>query len=202
MKIHIDAKVVCGEELCGRVSCLIIDPFNDEITHLVVTKKRFPLPPNEYLVPLEHVVSADQEKVVLDFPADELSKMESFITHEFVPSETIIQGYGSEYLRKPTVLMTQVEREITPVGELAIHQGAKVFTKKEQIGTVDDFIVSSKDVGHITHLVLRKGHLWAAKNITIPVSEIESIDEKGIHLKLGKEEVEALPSMKIHGWFK
>jgi hypothetical protein len=48
---------------------------------------------------------------------------------------------------------------------------------------------------------LLEGHLGAAKNVTIPVSEIKKIDEDGIHLKLNIDEVEALPSLKAHGWF-
>jgi hypothetical protein len=201
MKIQINAKVICDEKSCGKVSCVIIDPLNDELTHFVVSVEHFPLPHSEHLVSLKHVAKVDNDSVTLDCSPDDLSKMEGFIRHEFVPSGIVTSGYGSEHLRKPSMLMTQVDHEKVPKGELAVHAGAKVFTKKEQIGRVDDFLIESKDDGHITHIVMREGHLWMARNITIPISEIEKIDDEGVHLKLGKEEVEELPSLKIHGWF-
>lgn len=201
MKIHINAGVICGDEVCGKVGCVIVDPTNDEITHFVCKVEHFPLPPQDYLVPIKHVVDADEQKVTLDCAADELTEMEDFIKHEFVPSGTVIRGYGSEQLRKPFMLMTKVEEEKVPQGELAIHRGAKVFAKKEPVGKIDDFLVSSNDDLHITHIVLREGHFWSEKDITIPVSEIEKIEKDGIFLKLGKDEIENLPSVKVHGWF-
>ena len=50
---------------------------------------------------------------------------------------------------------------------------------------------------HITHLILRKGHLWGQKDVTIPVSEIARIEEDAVHLKLAKEQVEALPTIPV-----
>jgi len=201
MKIHINAEVFCGEKYCGKVSYVIVDPINYELTHFVVTESHFPLRSSELLVSIKHVVESDSEKVVLGCTPDELADMENFVDLEFVPGETATEGYGSEHLRMPVVLMTPVEHENVPRGELAIHRGANVFAENEQIGTVDEFLIKSKDDDHITHIVLREGHFWGKKNITIPVSDIEKFDDRGIHLKLQKAEVEELPSMKVHGWF-
>lgn len=201
MKIHMDSEVFCGDESCGKVSCLIVNPLDNELTHFASTQNHFPLAPRDYLVSIAHIVEANEQKVVLDCSVEEFSSMENFVEREFVPSETTIRGYGSKYLRMPSVLMTQIENERVPAGELAIHRGTKVFAKNEEIGVVDDLLIKSKDDGHITHLVMREGHLWATKIITIPVSEIDKIDQDGIYLKLDREAIEGLPSMKIHGWF-
>jgi hypothetical protein len=37
------------------------------------------------------------------------------------------------------------------------------------------FVVDPK-TGHITHLVLREGHLWGQRDVAIPVNAIERIE--------------------------
>jgi len=55
---------------------------------------------------------------------------------------------------------------------------------------------------NITHLVLREGHLWSQKDVTIPVSAIDRIEEDAVYLKLDKHAVEVLPAVPIkrHTW--
>jgi hypothetical protein len=50
---------------------------------------------------------------------------------------------------------------------------------------------------HVTHLVMREGHLWGQRDVTIPVSEIDRLGENTIYLKLNKDRVEALPSTPV-----
>jgi hypothetical protein len=45
--------------------------------------------------------------------------------------------------------------------------------------------------------VLREGHLWGQKDVTIPVSQIERIEEDAVHLKLDKRSIEALPAIPV-----
>jgi hypothetical protein len=40
---------------------------------------------------------------------------------------------------------------------------------------------------------MREGHLWGAKEIAIPVSDIVRIDEDAVYLRLDKADIEALP---------
>ena len=47
-----------------------------------------------------------------------------------------------------------------------------------------------------THLVLREGHLWGKKDVTIPVDQIDRIEADVIYLKLDKAAVEHLPSVR------
>jgi sporulation protein YlmC with PRC-barrel domain len=64
------------------------------------------------------------------------------------------------------------------------------------VGKVDEFLVDLSD-GHITHLVLREGHLWGQKDVTIPVSEIQRIEEDTVYLKLDKHSIEKLPGIPV-----
>jgi len=62
---------------------------------------------------------------------------------------------------------------------------------------VDEFLINPIN-DTISHLVLREGHLWGQKNITIPLSQIDRIDENTVWLKLDKQSIEALPAIPIH----
>jgi len=74
--------------------------------------------------------------------------------------------------------------------------GAWVEATDGRVGRVDEFLVNPLN-DHITHLVLREGHLWGQKDVTIPVSEIERIDGNTVYLKLDIRQVEALPAVPL-----
>jgi hypothetical protein len=44
----------------------------------------------------------------------------------------------------------------------------------------------------VTHLVLLVRHIFEAREITIPVSQIDHIDQGTVYLKLDRQSVEAL----------
>jgi sporulation protein YlmC with PRC-barrel domain len=89
-----------------------------------------------------------------------------------------------------------VRHKRVPHGELAVQRGAQVRASDGRIGRVDEFLVDPED-GHITHLLLREGHLWGQKDVTIPISEIERIDENTVYLKLNKHDIGKLPAIPI-----
>ncbi len=96
---------------------------------------------------------------------------------------------GPEYVR--------MERENIPAGERAVRRGARVQATDGDVGHVDEFLVNP-DGDLITHLVLREGHLWGRKDVSIPVSAIDLIEEDTVFLSLSKDDVEALPTIPIH----
>ena len=114
--------------------------------------------------------------------------------------ENIIKGLKEITSMTPKAIpeteMISVEHERIPPGELAVRRGARVEATDGHAGRVDEFLVHPTD-GHITHLVLREGHLWGKKDVSIPVSQIDHIQEDAVYLKLDKHSVEALPSIPI-----
>ena len=88
------------------------------------------------------------------------------------------------------------EHERIPTGEVVIRRGTHVKATDGDVGKVDEFLVDPEnDV--ITHLILREGHLWGKKDVTIPVSEIDKIAEEAVYLKLDKKAIETLPTVPI-----
>jgi hypothetical protein len=54
------------------------------------------------------------------------------------------------------------------------------------------------DTGHITHLVMREGHLWGQRDVFIPISAISKYRGDTLSLNLDKQQIESLPTYKVH----
>jgi sporulation protein YlmC with PRC-barrel domain len=197
MDIPVNAEVYAADGPCGRSTYIILNPTTRRVTHLVVKEKRFPHA--EYLVPIDYVIEATPQLIRLRCTGHELKELEAFIETEFV-SSNFPEYAGDPYMTWPYVIpeaeSVPVEHERIPPGELAIRRGARVEATDGHAGQVDEFLVDPKN-GHITHLVLREGHLWGQKDVTIPVSQIDRIEEDTVYLKLDKHSVEMLPTIPV-----
>ena len=114
-----------------------------------------------------------------------------------------ILGPERSKYRLPSVAYTwtrKVEDEHIPSGELALSQDMAVKTKEGKVGQVDGLVVDP-DSGEITHLLMRKGHLWGAKDVTVPVSAIADADEGNVYLKIDKQTIQDLPTVPLKPHF-
>lgn len=200
MDIPINADVVCKSELCGHSTSLIINPVNEQITHVVVEEKDFPH--IKRLVPVKEIFESTSNLIQLSSSKKEFMHMEPFQETDFIYSGSLDSSlpYDVPYLVWPYGLYEdgpiQFAHENMPEGEIEIRRGAKVFASDGKVGQVDEFLIDPK-TNEITHLIMREGHLWGKKDITIPVSEIKTIDEDVVYLNLDKESIENLPAITI-----
>jgi sporulation protein YlmC with PRC-barrel domain len=202
MDVSVNADVQCADGLCGRSTYIIVDPVRKEMTHVVVREKTFPHA--ELLVPLDLVVESTHDLIRLRCTRDELLMQEPFTEFEFVERDPSYLGdefdMDEELLMWPHVapedMVIPLEYERVPPGELAVRRGTHVNAQDGRVGRVDEFLVDPAN-GHITHLVLREGHLWGQEDVTIPISEIARIEEDTVYLKLNKQQVEALPTIRV-----
>lgn len=201
MDIPINAEVYCADGLCGYSIYIILNPVTERVTHLVVKEKQFPH--TERMVPVDLVMETTPNRIQLRCTERELTEMDPFIETEFIQTE--MPEYESApypyqiwpYVTSETI---PLEHERIPAGELAVHRGTQVEATDGHVGRVDEFLVDPTNE-HITHLVLREGHLWGQKDVTIPISQIERIEEETVYLKLDKHSLEALPTIPVHrGW--
>jgi hypothetical protein len=197
MDISINAKVSCLDGPCGQSTRVILKPSTGKITHLVVSDESFP--ETEYLVPIDHVAESTPYQITLNCSIKELTKMPIFDRIEFIPSDlagfTGIQYMMWPYYAPPAAYIT-LENEHIPANELAIRRGARVEAADGHVGRVDEFLIDPAN-DSITHLVMREGHFWGQKDVTIPVSEIDHYQENTVYLKLNKLAIEKLPSIPI-----
>jgi hypothetical protein len=197
MDISINAKVRCSDGPCGQSMYVILKPASEEITHLVISNDS--LEEIDYMVPIDHVAGGTPNEIQLNCSMDELSEMPVFDKTEYIP--TITAGLnGTPYVMwpyyYPASSKTPMEKDHIPEDELAIRRGARVEAADGPIGRVDEFLIDPKS-DLITHLVMREGHLWGQKDVTIPVGQIDHYNGNTVYLKLGKQAVEQLPSIPI-----
>lgn len=207
MEIPLNAQVNCREAPCGKSICVIIDPEEKRVTHVVVRENQGPH--TERMVPLEWVESTTHELINLDCSREQFNSLEEFVEREYINVDEPVLVYAPDeftYWPVPVQMdekFIQMEHEQVPSGELALHRGSRVLSRDGKIGKVDDFLVDSNE--RITHIVLKEGHLWNEKEVSIPVEYIDHLEEDAVYLKLGKQEVNVLAAGKplkepeVHG---
>jgi sporulation protein YlmC with PRC-barrel domain len=206
INIPVDAGVECADGVCGVSTHVVINPISKKITHLVVRQKE--IPHIERMVPVEWVTQTTSNFIQLKCTMEEFGHQEMFTETEYVkldpadwPPVAPAPFTGGTYFYWPYSVAESeryvpVEHERVPAGELAVRRGAQVEATDGHVGRVDEFLVDPGDE-HITHLIMREGHLWGQKDVSIPISVIEYIEENTVYLKLSKGEVEALPAIPI-----
>jgi sporulation protein YlmC with PRC-barrel domain len=210
MEIPLQAQVECTDGVCGRSVYVLFNPVIDQVTHLVVREDSSPN--TEYIVPVDVVSETIADTIQLRCSKVELEKMDPFIQTRFVekkvPYRAGSDGYGSggygmgnsyywPYVTPEGTVRVSVEDQQIPPGEVAVRRGTRVEATDGYIGRVDEFVVNPEN-GHITHLVMREGHLWGQKDVIIPLSAMGDTREDTVFLKLDKHQIESLPSFPVH----
>ncbi|MDP2994158.1 MAG: PRC-barrel domain-containing protein [Anaerolineales bacterium] len=207
MKFPLNAQVECTDGVCGRSVYVLINPVIDQVTHLVVKEDSFPN--TKYIVPVEFVTETIADTIRLRCSKVELEQMDPFVQTEFVQEKVPdyreyrggMSGIGSYYYMPYVIpektVYESVEHQQIPSGELAVHRGTRIEATDGYVGKVDEFVVNPKN-SHITHLVMREGHLWGQKNVIIPLSALGDTRKDTVFLKLDKHQVESLPIFPVH----
>jgi len=205
MDIPTRADVYCDGELCGRSTFVILNPLDEQVTHVIVEEKAFPN--IERLVPIEQILETTPASIRLRCAPDGLSALEPFRETDFIDAgnlETAIP-YRAPYMVWPysmyDAMPMPLEHKNIPAGEVAIHRSTPVQAVDGRVGQVDEFLVNPNN-DSITHLVLREGHLWGQKDVTIPVSEIERFADGVVQLKLDKKAIAGLPAIPVRRKWK
>jgi sporulation protein YlmC with PRC-barrel domain len=201
--VPLRAKVECTDGPCGESDIVILNPDTLQVTHFVVQDKRLP-DRDQRLVPVDQVVETSRDRIRLRCTRAELASMDHFIDTHYGPTrqepeidwqvDSSVRSVPRATLTAPGY--TKEKTEHIPPGELAVRHGTKVAATDGHVGHVGELVVDPK-TGHISHLVLQEGHLWAKKEVTVPVSAIDYMLEDTVYLKLDKKEVDALPVVPV-----
>lgn len=197
MDIRLKSHVECTDGHIGRLENIILNPKTQKVTYLVVRESDIE---NTLRLVSEHLIEkSTPETISLSINKERFKKMKPFIQEEYIPSNITLYMAEMEGWDMGTPASVFVERESVPAGGIVVRKGEKVFATDGHVGQVDEFLVEQK-AGRITHLILREGHLWGKKDISIPVNQIDRYEEDDIRLKIDKRQVEALPviDLKTH----
>ncbi len=97
----------------------------------------------------------------------------------------------------PEEELLPIDEERVPPSELAVGREARVHNAEGgYVGSVDEFLVDPTDE-RITHLVVREGHPWNRKKVTILVSQVARMAKGTVCLKLHRRQIAVLPSIPI-----
>ncbi|MFZ0543944.1 MAG: hypothetical protein WAM60_00805 [Candidatus Promineifilaceae bacterium] len=195
MDIPLNAEVFCTDGRVGRSTNVILNPITEVITDLVVQLKE--RPHTEYIISKKLVSDTTPASIQLNCTSQEVEAAQPFLEAEFVKVQ--VPQYPAAYAwpaaRAETMMGTVYHHHI-PADEMAVRQGAHVKARDGEVGQVDEFLTNSD--GHITHLVMRTGHLWGTKDIAIPVSAVSHFGKRAVELDLNKKQIEELPEVAIH----
>jgi sporulation protein YlmC with PRC-barrel domain len=204
MDIPLDVEVRCTDGVCGKSTAIIVEPNTEQVTHFVVQAEG-----SQYLVPIEAIAESAADHIQLHWSRQELIAAPPFEKTVFAGEElgayvapgmmgaSIAMPYGADndyMLEAAAAAYMPVEQ--VPQGERAIHSGAYVEATDGGVGQVEEFLIDPA-TGKITHLVLRKGHLWGKRDVTVPLEEIDRVEDDVVYLKLSKEAVGELPGVPV-----
>ncbi len=204
MDVPLNAEVSCSDGTCGRSTVIVVDPRTQQVTHFVVVDDH-----TAYLVPIGAIADSSTSHIRLSWSIAELLQAEPF-TREVPADEEHIEMMrnakgGSPvfgpYTKEDAAHMVNalgdatMEEEQLPPDEIGIHQNARVEATDGTVGEVAEFIVDAQ-TNKISHLVLRKGHLWGTRDVWVPVDEIDHIEDDIVYLKLNRRAVDQLPAVR------
>jgi len=144
MDIPINVKVLCDGELCGRSTCLIVNPINTHVTHLIVIENNFPY--IERLVPVKSIQDSSPKSIQLRCDKAGLSNMEPFKEADFISADRLKSTlpFGKPYVVWPYSVYGGVpmllEYEHIPAGEVVIRRGTPVKAMDGQVGRVEEMV--------------------------------------------------------------
>jgi sporulation protein YlmC with PRC-barrel domain len=196
IELSINAVIDCTDGPVGKVIYILVNHITNEITHLVMREDMAPY--MERLIPLNLVLRSSDDHIEINCTTAELDKLAPYNFVEFIdpqdfPSDpnTIFWPYVI-----PSGQSVPIQGKRIPPHELAFRRGAFVEASDGRAGKVDEFLVDP-DTGHITHIVMREGHLWGTKEICIPISDVAHVGEEHVYLNLDKQGIDTLPEIPI-----
>jgi sporulation protein YlmC with PRC-barrel domain len=211
----IGTDVSCTDGACGELSRVIFNPVTNIVTHLAVAPKHHK--GLGRLVPIE-MVEASDPTIRLRCTLAEFERLDAAEEDQLLPytnpeSGTVTGGAASwplyqmhldsmplgsagfTHLDAPEHPQPVMADRI-PLGEVEVHRGDQVHTSDGPVGVVEGLVIDPRD-HHVTHVLLKEGHLWGRKEVAIPISAVVHSDAGWIRVGLSKQEVGDLPAVRL-----
>lgn len=213
-KENADVQTADGRKV-GRIDRVVIDPDSKEATHLVV-QKGF-LFTRDKVVPIDEVVTASEDRVVLESKRENPDDYPDFEETHYIP----IQGERTE-VRRPNKKSSRIawyypmpraawwrlemgsypgygeppyvrktDRNI-PEGKVPLEEGAKVMSRDgSHVGDVERVFID-EDEQRVTHMLIAKGILSKTRKL-IPTMWVDTVTENRVGLSVDELLIEQLP---------
>lgn len=210
----------------GELDDFVVDPTTWNLTHLVVQPHRHH--ERSRLVPSDQVVASTDRLVLsmspdeiercpvvevtefirVDRPSNlgngwssDEATVSAWPYYPYVGADVSMAGTGFiggfSSITPPGPHYASTSFDHVPAGKVEIRRTSEVVSSDEHsVGTVDGFVFDAD--GQITHLVLEHGHLWARRDVTIPIAHAVKASYGEVHLDVTGDEVGEFPSVSFH----
>jgi uncharacterized protein YrrD len=211
MDFRIGRPVVAENGQAGTLDRLIFDPVTDQVRGLVVREAG--LLPNDVVVPLNRVLSADEKEVRVRGTVEEIAGLEGFSHAQFTeppeawlpPPELAVgssaflfpvspYAVGAFAPTTPIAVPADEVEEEKPPGSVDLSADTVVNCTDGLAGTVDR-VITEGGTDRVTHLIVRRGAL-IVREIMVPAELIASTDDETVQLSISQEELDRLPEFE------
>ncbi len=197
-RFTIGAEVSCTDGPCGTLTRIVVDPVADVVTHLIGEPRREREPAR--LVPVELIDSAVGE-IRLKCASADFDSLDPAKEGQFIASDNDVPNYRTTdtvawpYFGYRGARGDLEADDAIPPGEVEVQRGEHVNATDGHVGQVEGLVIDPAS-HHVTHVLLREGHIWGRKQVTIPISTVTRVADR-IEVNLTKQQVQDLPEVDI-----
>jgi uncharacterized protein YrrD len=208
----------------SELADIVVDPVRRRVTHLIV--KRAGVFHGARLVPIDAVGSVNTD-VVLSWTAQQILEADPIQETDHPqlgnwphqqngwdvgvvrvlewPYHVSSGGPGYDWPNSSGLgdspsddgTRTTTEYDRIPEGTAEIRRASGIVSADGVLVGHLDGLILDPDHG-ISHIVLDRGHLWDHREITIPMSEVETMATDEVRLRVRSKEVGTFPSVRFH----
>lgn len=190
MDLSLRAKLVCADGNGGDVAGVLFEEAARKVTHVIVRPKETGM--LRRLLPLDAVTEAAPAAVHTRLTVQEVATLPAVDDIQILPNiEPVDVGMVGMPMADMPVAMPKL-----PAGSIALERVDDVNASDGRVGSLDAVLIDPASMT-ITHIVLREGHLWAKRDVTVPIANVSKIEEDAVTLDLSKDGVGKLPSVKV-----
>lgn len=202
LRFEINSLVQCEDRTCGKLHRVVIDPATENVTHLIVKRRR---PGRQaVVVPVSTVKEASAEQVHLKTSSADLNSYKPYQELDFrVP----VVGWRSDRYKSGHVVYAMSPYEgmggqsLTPSKNYRFHEGipfrlkavgkgTPVHNTQGPLGEIDHVLVDCAQ-GHITHLVVHDREHRDYR--IVPVEMVAAVDDAALTLTGTHDDLTGLP---------
>ncbi len=204
-----------GKDL-GKLHAVVIDPRDNEVTHIVVNAgPHFPEPgfgaPELIEVPIAQMADAQEEKVRLKCDGEQFRKMPVYVERAYTqPPVSDAGGTGAGPAHLLWNVGMAIAGALASIGSIAVP--AETFRKARferhilndapvwrtephsHIGDVERVLID-EETEEIQALVVRRGALFS-HDVVLPIDYVTEILDGVIHVRISDEEIERLQEFR------
>lgn len=211
MDIPLHAEVHCTDGTCGETDVIVVHRKDFKVTHVVVDAGG----DQKFLVPVDVIIESTPATVHLRCSQAELAGFAPFTrktmsqlgidqvpgsldasVHQGLQEASWVKADAQADWQRSRAVSKAYDEELIPENCLAIHGKAKVEDRDGgDIGQVYGFLANPEDSA-VSHVIVRTGHLWSKRDVTIPISDVGGMDDDLVYLRIDKHAVSDMPSQK------